>query len=118
MQKDEVITAKDVESTYEVPLVFHKEGLDTLIANHLHLQLKQPDLREWDRMVQRITHPEHEITDALAGKNVGLKESYKSLSEAVVHGGIRSGTPTIIEWPPADDIKQRGAPRVLDTVDG
>src|SRR5947208_5926461 len=70
VEKDEVITAKDVESTYEVPMVFHKEGLDTLIANHLHLQLKEPDLREWDRMVQRITHPEHEITVALVGKYV------------------------------------------------
>jgi CTP synthase len=118
MQKDEVITAKDVESTYEVPLVFHKEGLDTLIANHLHLQLKEPDLREWDRMVQRITHPEHEITVALVGKYVGLKESYKSLTEALVHGGIRSGTRTIIRWVDAEDIEQRGAPLVLADVDG
>ena len=118
MQKDEVITAKDVESTYEVPMVFHKEGLDTLIANHLHLQLKEPDLREWDRMVQRITHPEHEITVALVGKYVGLKESYKSLTEAVVHGGIRSGTRTIIQWVDAEDIEQRGAHRVLANVDG
>ena len=118
MQKDEVITAKDVESTYEVPLVFHKEGLDSLIANHLHLQLKEPDLREWDRMVQRITHPEHEITVALVGKYVGLKESYKSLTEAVVHGGIRSGTRTIIRWVDAEDIEQRGAPLVLADVDG
>jgi CTP synthase len=118
MQKDEVITAKDVESTYEVPLVFHKEGLDDLIANHLHLQLQEPDLREWDRMVQRITHPEHEITVALVGKYVGLKESYKSLTEALVHGGIRSGTRTIIRWVEAEDIEQRGAPLVLADVDG
>jgi len=118
MQKDEVITAKDVESTYEVPMVFHKEGLDTLIANHLHLQLKEPDLREWDRMVQRITHPEHEITVALVGKYVGLKESYKSLTEALVHGGICSGTRTIIQWVDAEDIEQRGAQRVLANVDG
>ena len=75
MQKNEVITAKDVESTYEVPLVFHKEGLDRLIVDHLHLELKEPDLRAWDSMVQRITHPEHQITVALVGKYVALKES-------------------------------------------
>jgi CTP synthase len=118
MQKDEVITAKDVESTYEVPLVFHKEGLDQLIVKLLHLDLKDPDLREWDRMVQRITRPEHEITLALVGKYVGLKESYKSLTEAVVHGGIRSGTRAIIRWVDAEDIEQRGAGLVLADVDG
>ena len=118
MQKDEVITAKDVESTYEVPLVFHKEGLDHLIVEHLRLELKEPDLREWDRMVQRITRPEHEITLALVGKYVGLKESYKSLTEAVVHGGIRSGTRAVIRWVDAEDIEQRGASRVLADVDG
>jgi CTP synthase len=118
MQKNEVITAKDVESTYEVPLVFHKEGLDDLIVEHLRLELKEPDLREWDRMVQRITRPEHEITLALVGKYVGLKESYKSLTEAVVHGGIRSGTRAVIRWVDAEDIEQRGASRVLADVDG
>jgi CTP synthase len=118
MQKDEVITAKDVESIYEVPMVFHKEGLDHLIVEHLRLELKEPDLREWDRMVQRITRPEHEITLALVGKYVGLKESYKSLTEAVVHGGIRSGTRAVIRWVDAEDIEQRGASRVLADVDG
>jgi len=118
LQKDEVITAKDVESTYEVPLVFHKEGLDELIVKQLRLQLNEPDLREWDRMVQRITHPEHEITIALVGKYVGLKESYKSLTEALVHGGIRGGIRPLIRWVEAEDIEQRGAQLVLADVDG
>jgi CTP synthase len=118
LQKDEVITAKDVESTYEVPLVFHKEGLDRLIAEKLQLQLEEPDLREWDRMVQRITHPEHEITIALVGKYVGLKESYKSLTEALVHGGIRGGIRPNIRWVEAQDIEQQGAARVLADVNG
>ena len=118
MQKNEVITAKDVESTYEVPLVFHKEGLDQLIVDHLHLELKEPDFRAWDALVQRITHPEHQITVALVGKYVALKESYKSLTEAMVHGGIGSGTQTIIRWVEAEEIEQRGAERVLADVDG
>jgi CTP synthase len=118
LQKDEVITAKDVETTYEVPLVFHKEGLDQLIVDKLHVQLQEPDLREWDRMVQRLTHPEHEISVALVGKYVGLKESYKSLTEALVHGGLRLGIRPNIQWVDAEDIEQRGAERVLANVDG
>src|SRR6266852_4409927 len=88
LQKDEVITAKDVDTPYEVPLVFHKEGLDRLIVDRLRLQLGEPDLREWDSLVQRIKHPQHEATIALVGKYVGLKESYKSLTEVIVHGGF------------------------------
>lgn len=118
LQKDEVITAKDVETTYEVPLVFHKEGLDQLIVDKLHVQLQEPDLREWDRMVQRLTHPEHEIRIALVGKYVGLKESYKSLTEALVHGGLRQGIRPNVHWVDAEDIEQRGAERVLAEVEG
>ena len=118
LQKSEVVTAKDVDTIYEVPLVFHKEGLDDLIVDHLDLPLKEPDLRQWDRMVQRIKQPEHEATLALVGKYVGLKESYKSLAEALVHGGIESGTRPVIRWVEAEDIEQRGPDRVLADVDG
>ena len=118
VHKNEVVTAKDVDTIYEVPLVFHKEGLDRLIVDHLHLQLQEPDLREWDSLVQRITHPEHEIIVALVGKYVGLKESYKSLTEALVHGGIGTSTRPIIRWVESEDIEQRGADRVLADVDG
>ena len=118
VQKDEVITAKDVDTPYEVPLVFHKEGLDRLIVEHLHLDLKEPDLREWDSLVQRITHPEHEVRIALVGKYVGLKESYKSLTEALVHGGLPTATRPLIEWVDAEEIERRGADPVLAEVDG
>ena len=118
LQKNEVITAKDVDTPYEVPLVFHKEGLDDLIVNHLHLQLKEPDLRQWDSLVQRIKRPQHEVTIALVGKYIGLKESYKSLTEALVHGGIGSETRANIQWVESDDIERRGTDRVLAGVDG
>jgi CTP synthase len=118
LQKGEVVTAKDVDTIYEVPLVFHKEGLDDLIVNHLHLQLKEPDLRQWDSMVQRIKRPQHEVTIALVGKYIGLKESYKSLTEALVHGGIDSETRPNIQWVESDDIERRGPDRVLAGVDG
>ncbi len=118
LQKEEVVTAKDVDTIYEVPLVFHKEGLDRLIVDRLHLRLSEPDLREWDSLVQRITHPEHQVTLALVGKYIVLKESYKSLSEALVHGGIANGTKPLIRWVEAEDIESRGADRVLADVDG
>src|SRR5207249_4098684 len=118
LQKDEVITAKDVDTPYEVPLVFHKEGLDRLIVDRLRLQLGEPDLREWDSLVQRIKYPQHEATIALVGKYVGLKESYKSLTEALVHGGSPSATRPIIHWVESEDIERRGAERVLADVDG
>lgn len=118
LQKEEVITAKDVETPYEVPLLFHKEGLDDLIVRHLRVPLTEPDLREWDRLVQRIKHPQHEVTIALVGKYIGLKESYKSLTEALVHGGIDSETRPNIQWVESDDIERRGPERVLAGVDG
>src|SRR5207247_9372097 len=102
----------------EVPLVFHKEGLDRLIVEYLRLKLGEPDLREWDSLVQRIKSPEQEVTLALVGKYVGLKESYKSLTEALVHGGIHTSTRPIIHWVDAEEIEQRGADRVLADVDG
>jgi CTP synthase len=118
LQPNEVITAKDVDTPYEVPLVFHKEGLDRLIVEYLRLQLAEPDLREWDSLVQRIKRPQHEVTLALVGKYTGLKESYKSLTEALVHGGIESETRPIIHWVESDDIERRGPERVLADVDG
>src|SRR5437870_5886497 len=118
LQKDEVITAKDVDTPYEVPLVFHKEGLDRLIVDRLRLQLGEPDLREWDSLVQRIKHPQHEATIALVGKYVGLKESYKSLTEALVHGGIEHETRVLIHWIESEEIERLGTERVLRDADG
>ena len=118
LQKGEVVTAKDVDTPYEVPLVFHKEGLDDLIVDRLHLPVGAPDLREWDSLVQRILRPEHEVTLALVGKYVGLKESYKSLAEALVHGGLATGTRPLIRWVDAEDIEKQGPERVLADVDG
>ena len=118
LQKDEVVTAKDVDTPYEVPLVFHKEGLDDLIMARLHMQLRDPDLREWDSLVQQILHPKHEVTVALVGKYIGLRESYKSLAEALVHGGLATGTHPLIRWVDAEDIEQHGPERMLADVDG
>ena len=105
VEKDAVITAKDVETIYEVPIVFRKEGLDELIVRLLKLETGPPNLREWDAMVQKIKHPKHEIAVALVGKYAGLKECYKSLAEALVHGGIDHETRVNITWIESEEYR-------------
>jgi CTP synthase len=118
VEKDAVITAKDVDTVYEVPIVFRKEGLDELIVRMLRLDTGPPNLREWDAMVQKIKHPKHEVSVALVGKYAGLKECYKSLAEALVHGGIDHETRVNIHWLESEDIERQGTERVLREMDG
>src|SRR5574341_1521372 len=118
VEKDAVITTKDVDTIYEVPIVFRKEGLDELIIRQLHLKTGQPNLREWDAMVQKIKHPKHEVSIALVGKYAGLKECYKSLAEALVHGGIDHETRVNINWIESEDVERQGTERILRDADG
>ncbi len=118
VERNAVITAKDVETVYEVPIVFRKEGLDELIVSLLHLDTGPPNLREWDAMVQKLKYPKHEVVIALVGKYVGLKESYKSLTEALVHGGIDHETRIHIQWVESEDVERLGTQQVLEEADG
>ncbi len=83
-----VITAKDVEWIYEVPLVFHEEGLDERIVEKLNIWTGAPHLENWQRVVHTLKNPQASVRIAIVGKYMSLKESYKSLIEALVHGGI------------------------------
>jgi len=118
VDKESVITAKDVETVYEVPVVLRKEGLDELIVRLLRLDTGPPNLRGWDAMVQRIKRPKHEVTIALVGKYVESKESYKSLSEALVHGGLRDEAGVRIHWVESGEIEKLGPERLLQDADG
>jgi len=118
VEKDAVITAKDVETIYEVPIVFRKEGLDELIVRLLKLETGPPNLREWDAMVQKIKHPKHEVSIALVGKYEGLKECYKSLAEALVHGGIDHETRVNVNWIESEEVERQGTERILREADG
>jgi CTP synthase len=118
VEKGAVITAKDVETVYEVPIVFRKEGLDELIVRQLKLETGPPNLREWDAMVQKIKRPKHEVSIALVGKYIGLKESYKSLTEALVHGGVDHETRVNINWIESEDVERRGTEQTLREADG
>ena len=85
---DAVITAKDVECIYEVPLIFNKEGLDDKILELLNIWTRAPKLDAWKKFVEMYKAPTHSVTIAIVGKYVDLTESYKSLNEALYHGGI------------------------------
>ncbi len=88
VERDAVITARDVDTIYEVPLRLHEEGLDEKIVTLLNIWTKAPDLSRWRDLVRRVREPRHRVKIAIVGKYVNLKESYKSLTEALVHGGI------------------------------
>ena len=93
-----VITAKDVECIYEVPLVYSKEGLDAIIADLLRLPERPIELGPWEDLMDRIRSPEGEVTIGIIGKYVGFEESYKSLSEALIHGGLPARTRVRLQW--------------------
>ena len=98
LPSEAVITAKDVECIYEVPLVYSKEGLDAIIADLLRLPQRSIELGPWEDLIDRIRNPEGEVTIGIIGKYVGYEESYKSLSEALVHGGLPARTRVRLHW--------------------
>jgi CTP synthase len=86
--EDAVITAKDVDCIYEVPLNYHEEGLDNKIVELLHIWTRAPRLENWETLIRKVKKPQHSVTIAIVGKYVDLTESYKSLNEALYHGGF------------------------------
>ncbi len=115
---DAVITARDVDSIYEIPLVLRQEGLDSLIAKKFSLKTDDPDLGKWMDVAKKIKDPEDEVNIGLIGKYIGLKDSYKSLNEALVHGGIANNVRVNIHWIDAEEIERSGAENFLTDVDG
>lgn len=93
-----VILANDVSNIYEVPLAYHEQGLDTEICRHFGLEDKAPDLSRWQDINHAINNPEGEVTVAIVGKYVSLQDSYKSLSEALAHGGIANHQRVKLTW--------------------
>lgn len=118
VQPDAVVTAKDVETVYEVPLVFRKEGLDRLILTKLGLPVTTPSLKSWDHAVHRIRHPQHQVRIAIVGKYVGLKDAYKSLAEALIHGGLSTHTKPELHWVSAEDLTPDTVTERLHGADG
>ncbi len=115
---DAVITAKDVECIYEVPLVFHQEGLDDKIVELLHIWTRAPRLEDWDQLVRNIKSPSHAVTIGIVGKYTDLTESYKSLNEALSHGGIPNDCRVTLQFIDADTIGESNAAKILGDFDG
>jgi len=110
-----VITARDVSNIYEVPLSLHEEGLDERIIDCLNIWTKAPDLSGWQRIVKRVKEPASQTTIAVVGKYVELTESYKSLSEALIHGGIANDCRVNIRYVDSESIERHG---INDTFKG
>ena len=113
-----VFTAKDVGCIYECPLVYHREGLDAKIIELLNMWTGQPKLTAWENVVEKFYHPAHEVCIGIAGKYVNLTDSYKSLNEALVHGGIANNCRVKLKFVDTEKIEQDGAASHLSDVDG
>ncbi len=98
VRKEAVIPALDASSIYAVPLQYHAEGLDAEVLHHFRIEAPAPDLARWDDIVERYQHPEGEVTIGVVGKYVGLQDAYKSLNEALVHGGMAHRVKVNIKW--------------------
>ncbi len=118
VEEEAVITAKDVETIYEVPLVFHGEGLDDIIVRLLGLPARPADLSRWEQVVARVKAPRHEARIGVVGKYVELRDSYKSLAEALVHGGIANEARAEIVWVDAEQIERNGPEAHFAGMDG
>jgi CTP synthase len=105
---DAVISAYDVDSIYKIPSALHKQNLDAIIARQLNLDLPEADLSEWDQVVYNLEHPESSVTVGMVGKYVDLTESYKSLSEALIHAGIHTRTKVNIRYFDAEELEENG----------
>lgn len=104
VEEDAVITAKDVDCIYEIPLIFHQEGLDEKVLEFLNIWTREPDLKSWEELVKKYKNPKDEVTIAVVGKYVDLKDSYKSLHEALVHGGLANESKVNILYVSADEL--------------
>ena len=118
VDEDAVITAKDVDSIYEVPAVLGAEGLDEIILRQLNLPLRESDMSQWQQLIERIKHPADEVEIAIVGKYVEFEESYKSLKEALVHAGLVQNLRTVIRWIEAEGVDGPGWQEQLGPYDG
>jgi CTP synthase len=116
--EEAVITAKDVETIYEVPLVLSSEGLDGIILKQLGLTSAGCDMAPWQDLVRRIKNPRGEVTIGIVGKYVTFEDSYKSLNEALSHGGFGNDVKVVRRWIESDELDSLNAAEKLGGVDG
>lgn len=116
---EDVIPAIDVKSIYEVPIAYHKAGLDTQVMKHFGLEkTKAPDLSKWEKVTDRVFKPEGAVNIAVIGKYTHLSDSYKSLNEALIHGGIANNVKVYVDFIESDVFEKPGAVEALEGVHG
>ena len=120
VEEEAVVTAKDVASIYEVPLVFAHEKVDQLALRYLRLPSAEPNLERWEDLVRRVYNPKDEVTIGIVGKYVEYEDSYKSLKEALVHGAIGHNLKLRVDWIEAEGLesKDQTVQTQLESVDG
>jgi len=118
VSEEAVITAKDVDTIYEVPLVLKAEGLDQIILKQLSLPLTQAKTHAWEELVDGIKHPTDELTIHVVGKYTGYEDSYKSLNEAVYHGGFAHRLKVRLNWVEAEALEREGGASALEGAHG
>lgn len=115
VETDAVIEGRDVETIYELPLHFEKEGLDKIVLEKLNLKANKPDLRKWTRFVHRVKKPSDRVTIAFVGKYTELKDAYKSISEAFIHAGADNDVAVDLKWVRAEELE---GGKVADALKG
>ncbi|MGB2868915.1 MAG: CTP synthase [Bacteroidota bacterium] len=118
MEASSVIEGKDVDSIYEVPLVFEKEHLADIVLEKLNIKTSKPDLRKWMRFVNKVKNPKGSVRIAVCGKYTELKDAYKSISEAFVHAGAENDVRVDLDWIKAEDVEKYGAEKYLKGATG
>ena len=120
VEEEAVITAKDVASIYEVPLVFAREKVDQLALRYLHIQAAESKLDKWEELVHRVYNPKDEVTIGIVGKYVEYEDSYKSLKEALVHGALAHNLKLNVNWIEAEGLesKNQTVQAQMEEVDG
>ena len=114
-----VIEEKDVDdSIYEVPLLLRREGLDNLILQHFGISYQEPNLTDWESILERIRHPKYETEIAVVGKYIELTDAYKSIYESLTHAGIAAESTVRFRKVAAEEVEQRGAEATLSGVRG
>ncbi len=116
--EDAVISAKDVETIYEVPLYLSQEGIDEIIMKLLDLPYHKKNLKDWEELVYKIKNPEDEVIIGIVGKYVSYEDSYKSLNEALFHGGISNNIKVDLKWIEAENVADGKLKAELEKVDG
>jgi CTP synthase len=113
-----VIEGRDVQSIYEVPLMYEKENLPGIVIEKLNLKCSKPNLKQWLRFVHKVKNPTGKVRIAICGKYIELKDAYKSISEAFVHAGAENDVEVQLDWIRAEDVEDYGAEKYLKDAAG